>query len=318
VASMRPQTVLRPLPMHKPIIITALTFSTLLWAQPATNTNLDHQVRQKIAGFPAKVSLFAKNLDTGASYGLDADAPVRTASTIKLAIMVECFFEANEGKLNWNEPLKLTEEEKVSGSGILQDLTPGDTFPIRDLVDLMIVLSDNTATNLILNRIGGNAVNARMAQLGLQQTRVMRKILGDGANLKPVPSGITQEGAKPENKKWGIGRSTPREMVTILEKLYHGELVNQQSSDEMIAILKRQRDHNGIGRDLTDVTIASKSGALDHLRSDVGIIYSKRGNVAMAITVDNIPEVAYTPDNPGDLLISSLSEILLNGLTQAQ
>src|SRR5579875_3769071 len=140
---------MRPLPMHKPIAIAALAFSTVLWAQPATNASLDRQIRQKIAGFPAKVSLFARNLDTGVSYGLDPDAPVRTASTIKLAIMVECFFEAKEGKLNWNEPLKLTEEEKVSGSGILQDLTPGDTFPIRDLVDLMIVLSDNTATNLI-------------------------------------------------------------------------------------------------------------------------------------------------------------------------
>src|SRR5579875_3740824 len=253
---------MRPLPMHKSIAIAALAFSTVLWAQPATNASLDRQIRQKIAVFPAKVSLFAKNLDTGASYGLDPDAPVRTASTIKLAIMVECFFEAKEGKLNWNEPLKLTEEEKVSGSGILQDLTPGDTFPIRDLVDLMIVLSDNTATNLILNRIGGNAVNAQMAHLGFQQTRVMRKILGDRKDLKPVPSGITDEGAKPENKKWGIGRSSPQEMVAILEKLYRGEMVSKSASEDMLNILKHQRDRTGIARDDDSVTIAEKTGAL--------------------------------------------------------
>jgi len=176
------------------------------------------------------------------------------------------------------------------------------------------VVSDNTATNLILNRITGNAVNARMAQLGLQ-TRVMRKILGDGTDLKPYPAGITEEGAKPENKKWGIGRSSPHDMVTILEKLYRGGLVSKGASDEMLTVLKRQRDHNGIGRDMKDVTIASKSGALDHLRSDVGIIYSKQGPVAMAITVEDIPEIDYTPDNPGDLLISTLSEILVDGLT---
>ena len=99
----------------------------------------------------------------------------------------------------------------------------------------MIVVSDNTATNLILNRITGNAVNARMTQLGLQ-TRVMRKIPGDGTNLKPFPSGVTEEGAKPENKKWGIGRSSPRDMVTILEKLYRGELVSKAASDEMPSI----------------------------------------------------------------------------------
>ncbi|MBV9760089.1 MAG: serine hydrolase [Acidobacteriaceae bacterium] len=278
------------------------------------NGRLDQLVRAKLQGFNGKVALYAKNLQTGTSYGIQPEEPVRTASTIKLAIMAECFFEAAEGKLNWNEPLKVTSGEKVSGSGILQDLSDGDQLPIRDMVDLMIVLSDNTATNLILNRIGGNAVNARMAQLNFERTRVMRKILGDGNNLKPFPSGITDEGAKPENKKWGIGRTCPHEMVAILEKLYRGEMVSKAASDQMIEILKRQRDHDGIGRDLKDVTIASKSGALDHLRSDVGIVYSKRGPIAMAITVEDIPEVDYTPDNPGLLLIAAVSQTLIDNL----
>jgi hypothetical protein len=86
----------------------------------------------------------------------------------------------------------------------------------------------------------------------------------------------------------------------------------------MLAILKRQRDHDCIGRDMKDVTIASKSGSLDHLRSDVGIVYSKRGPIAMAITVENIPEIDYGPDNAGDLLISAVSEILVNGLGTPQ
>lgn len=275
---------------------------------------LDEAVHAKIRGFPATVSLYAKNLQTGASYGIAADEPVRTASTIKLAIMVECFFEAAEDKLKWTEPLKITADEKVSGSGIAQDLSNGDELPVRDMVDLMIVLSDNTATNLILNRIGGDAVNSRMAQLGLQRMRVMRKILGDGKDLKPTPSGISGEGAKPENKKWGIGRSSPHEMVMLLEKMYRGELVSKAASEEMLAILKRQRDHDCIGRDLKDIPIASKSGALDHLRSDVGIVYSKGGPIAMAITVEGIPEIDYTPDNPGDLLIARLSETLIDGL----
>lgn len=274
----------------------------------------DQLVKAKITGFRGKVSLYAKNLSTGLSYGITPDQPVRTASTIKLAIMVECFSEAAEGKLKWTDPIKVVEDEKVSGTGVVQELSDGDELPIRDLMHLMIVVSDNTATNLILNRIGGNAVNARMAQLGFRETRVMRKILGDGANLKPHPSGVTEEGAKPENKSWGIGRSSPHEMVTILEKLFRGELVSKPASDEMIAVLKRQQYHEGIGRDMKDVTIASKSGALDHLRSDVGIVYSKNGPIAMAITVDDIPEIDYSPDNPGDLLISALSEIFVEEL----
>src|SRR5690242_8219322 len=85
----------------------------------------DQRVKAKISGFQGKVSAYAKNLNTGLSYGIIPDQPVRTASTIKLAIMVECFSEAAEGKLKWTEPLKVTEEEKVSGTGVVQELSDG-------------------------------------------------------------------------------------------------------------------------------------------------------------------------------------------------
>jgi beta-lactamase class A len=291
-----------------------LTLLALPYAASADEHSVESRINGKISGFPGTVTLYAKNLRTGVSFSLGGERPVRTASTIKLAIMAECFAEAEEGKLKLSEPITLRSGEKVSGSGILQELSDGISLPLRDVVDLMIVLSDNTATNLILQRIGGNAVNQRMASLGLTHTRVMRKILGDGSKLKSEVSGVTDEGARPENKKWGIGRSSPREMVSLLEKLYRGELVNKAASEEMIEILKRQRDRNGIGRDMKDVTIASKSGALEHLRSDVGIIYSKSGPIAMAITVDNIRDVDWTSDNPALLLLSGLSEVLVDEL----
>lgn len=297
-------------------MIARLSFCLLFIAAFASaaidNTLLEGQLKANIGKFPGKVTLYAKNLETGRTVAILADEPVRTASTIKLPIMIECFFEAAEGKLKLTDSLTLTDAEKVSGSGVLQDLSDGVKMPIRDFIDLMIVLSDNTATNIILNRIGGSAVNARMAQLGLEQTRVMRKILGNGTK----PTGITEEGAKPENEKWGTGRSSPHDMVILLEKLYKGELVNKSASDAMLKILKQQRDHSGIGRGLKDVEVASKSGALDHLRSGVGIVYSKGGPIAMAITVEDIPEVDYSPDNPGDLLIAQLSKTLTDGLAR--
>lgn len=292
----------------------SLASASSSFAQTNATSTLDSAIQQKISGFPGKVNLYAKNLTTGQTYGVRESDPVRTASTIKLAIMVECFFEVAEGKLKWSDPIAITEDEKVSGSGLLQEFTSGDQLPIKDVVDLMIVVSDNTATNLILNRIGSDAVNARMEKLGLTQTRSMRKILGDGNKLKDHVSGVSKEGAKPENARFGIGRGSPKEMVTILEKIYRGELVNKEASDGMLEILKRQRDHNGIARDMKDITVASKSGALDHLRSDVGIVYLPQGPIAMAFTVEDIPEVNWTPDNPGELLISSLSEILAKGL----
>jgi beta-lactamase class A len=289
----------------------------LIWAALAcgqSSSTLEQQIRDKTAGFQGKITLFAKNLSSGAVFSLSGDEPVRTASTIKVPIMIEVFAEAAEGKISLTEPIQNVPEEKVSGSGILQDLSDKDALPLKDLVVLMITLSDNTATNLILNRIGGNAVNTRMASLGLTQTRVMRKILGDRNNLKPTPSGVTDEGARPDNRKWGIGRSSPREMVMLLERLYRGELISKDASAAMIEILKKQRDHNGIARDIKDAVVANKSGALDALRSDVGIVYSPNGPVAMAITVDGMPTQNWTPDNPGELMISALSEILLNQL----
>jgi beta-lactamase class A len=285
------------------------------WAQETdAAAKVDARIKAQIKDFQGNVSLYAENLETGLCYGLRADDPVPTASTIKLPIMAELFFEASEGKLDWNQKLTLTENEKVSGSGVVRELSDGDQLTIRDLMHLMIVVSDNTATNLILHRIGGEAVNARMATLGLTQTAVMHDIMekkvSSGASVPEGPTGLTKEGAKPGNAKWDTGRSSPRDMVTILRKLYRGQLVDKSASDEMITVLKRQQYHEGVGRDMNGTVIASKSGALDHLRSDVAIVYSQHGPIAMAITVNNIPEVNYRVDNPGNILISELSEIL--------
>ena len=297
------------------LVLASSAWPAVAAAQAKSTVTLDHRVQSAIQTFPGVVSLYAKNLDTGASYELRADAPVPTASTIKLPIMVELFAEAEEGKLDWNQKLELTDQDKVSGSGVLTELSAGDLLPIRDLMHLMIVVSDNTATNLILDRIGGNAVNQRMAQLGLTQTAVMREI------MQPKPESFTEEGKKPGNDRWGTGRSCPRDMVVILEKLYRGQLVSKSASAEMINVLKRQRDLQGVGRErrgIRDGVVASKSGALDHLRSEAAIVYSPHGPVAMSITVNNIPAVDYGVDNPGNLLIAALARILVEELVAAK
>lgn len=101
-----------------------------------------------------------------------------------------------------------------------------------------------------------------------------------------------------------------------MEKLERGEVVSAAAAHEMIALLKRQQYHQGIGRSLNGVEMASKPGSLDALRSDVGIIYSKRGRIAMAITCDQMPDVDWTEDNPAYHLLSRLSNILIDGLGQ--
>lgn len=267
---------------------------------------LNEKIQNEIENFGGKVWIYAKNLDTGKDYSLRADEPVRTASTIKLPIMTEVFRQVAEKKINWTEEFTL--KGRQGGSGVLGEFSDGAKIDLRTATNLMIVVSDNTATNLILDRVSSDSVNDFMDTLGLKQTKSLRKI-GGGGDAKAA--------SEPLNKLFGIGVSSPRDMVKLLEMLERGEVVSREASKEMLDILRRQQYKDGIGRNLLDtIPSASKSGSLDRLRSDVGIIYTRRGRIAMAITVDDMETVRYVPDNQGLLLIWRLSQILQNGLAK--
>lgn len=277
------------------------------------NEALARAVAQRVAGFQGQVFLYAKNLDSGAEFGLKPDERVRTASTIKLPILCALFGLAAQGNVRWEEKLTLRDEDKVSGSGVVQELSAGVALSLRDLSHLMIVVSDNTATNLVLDRISPDAVNVYLEKIGMRVTRSLRKIRGDANQLKPA-EGFSKAGLLAENQHFGIGVSTPREMAWLLEQLVLGKIVSAEASKEILAILKRQQFKDGIGRRRAD-DVASKSGALDALRSDVGIVYAPHARIAIAATVDGMPKVDYSPDNAGNILIADLTDTLLAGLS---
>jgi beta-lactamase class A len=285
----------------------------LLTLTLAEAASLADKISAATAGFTGTVSIFAKNLDTGATFALRPDDRVRTASTIKLPILCATFQAVQEGKLKWTDLTTLRDADKVSGSGILGEFSDGVKIPLVDLTHLMIVLSDNTATNLVLDQVTADYVNDYLDKLGLKGTRSMRKVRGDGADLKS-PSGFSKAGRDPANVKYGLGSSTPREMVTLLERIEKGEIVSGEASKEILKVLKRQRDNNGIARRMGDFVVANKAGALDHLRSDVGIVYTKTSRIAMAITCEDVPKVDWTSDNEGLLLIAKIAEILVGDL----
>ncbi len=271
--------------------------------QPMT---LDEKIQNEIKNFSGKVWIYAKNLDTGKDYSLRADEQVRTASTIKLPIMTEVFHQIAQGKINWTDEFTLTKQNKQAGSGTLGEFSDGAKVDLKSATHLMIVVSDNTATNLILDKVSSNNVNAFMESLGLKQTKSLRKI-GGGGDSKAYD--------EPLNKLFGIGVSSSKDMAKLLEMLERGEVVSKEASAEMIAILKRQQYTDGLARNTFDtVPSATKSGALDRLRSDVGIIYTRRGRIVMAITVDDMPVIHYSMDNAGNELIWRLSQILQDSL----
>lgn len=276
----------------------------------AIDSPTEARIRAAVDAFPGTVSLYAKNLDTGQTFGIRQDERVPTASTIKLPIMAAVFSAVAQGKVKWDDASVLREAEKVAGSGVLHEFSDGTRLALRDLVRLMIVVSDNTATNLVLDRVPADFVNTEIAALGLRDTRVLRKVLFAG-----TPSGHSREGRMPEFQRFGLGVSTPREMAALLERIERGEVVSPEASREMLAILRRQQYKHGIGRRLPGGDVASKSGSLNRLRSDVGLVYSRGGRIAIAITVDDMLRTDYSPENAGTVLISDLTGMLVEGLS---
>src|SRR5438128_10360478 len=236
------------------LVASSLLVSSTSLAQNSPNAQtLDARVRAEITPFKGKVYLFAKNLDTGETYSFNADERVKTASTIKIAVMIEAFACVAEGRAKWTDELVLTKAARYSGSGVLPELADGLRLTLRDCVNLMMLVSDNTATNLVLDYVTTDAVNARMESLGFKQIRILRRV-GSG--------GESKAGKEPDNKRFGLGVATPREMVVLLEKLERGETVSQAVSKEMIDLMKREQSHYAIGRTLSDVPVATKYGPL--------------------------------------------------------
>jgi beta-lactamase class A len=293
------------------LLIGLLTLAPLV----ATAQPLPDRIAGLTKGFKGTVVLYAKDLRTGREVGVAPDTRVRTASTIKLPILCALESLVAAGQVKWDERIILKPEDKVSGSGVLASLADHSELTVRNLAILMIILSDNTATNLILDRIGADAVNDYLDTIGLVKTRANRKVRGDGTKLA-APSGWSKAGLIEDNKRFGLGVSTPREMVRLFELLDEGKVVSPAASRDILEILKMQQDNGGIRRHTPDdVPVANKSGALDALRSDVGIVYTKNGPVALAITIDDMPDIDYSRDNPGERLIWQLTKTILDDLS---
>src|ERR1700674_4385918 len=215
-----------------PLALAVLLLTSSAFGQANASSSLDARVRAETTPFKGKVFLFAKNLDTGETFSLDGDERVRTASTIKIAVMIEAFGRVAEGHAKWTDELVLTKAARYAGSGVLQELSDGLRLTLRDCVNLMMVVSDNTATNMVLDYLTTDAVNARMNSLGFKDTRIMRRVGGGGES---------KEGKLPDNKRFGLGATTPHEMVQILEKLDGGEVVSKTAAKEMIDLMKREQ-----------------------------------------------------------------------------
>jgi len=247
-----------------------------------------------------KVAIAVRHLATGATYFLNADEPMPTASLIKVAVLMEAYKQAEEDKVKLTEMLTLRDADKVSGSGILTEhFSDGATFSLRDGVRLMIAFSDNTATNLVLDKVGIRAVNRRMEAWGYPNTRINHKSFrGDTTSVDPQRS-----------KKFGLGSTTAREMVQLLADLEGGKHFRPALKQAILGHLKKCDDKDRFTRLLpVGTVVAHKTGSVDAVRTDAGILYLDSGPVVLCVLTAENEDRSWRPDNAGNLLCARVAK----------
>ncbi|HEY7099658.1 MAG TPA: serine hydrolase [Terriglobales bacterium] len=252
----------------------------VLWDKlAATITATDH----KLDGV---LGVAIEDLTTGQRFLLHADEVFPQASSIKIAVLVELYREAQSGKLKLTDLYTVQASDLVADSYVMAGLTPGITMiTLRDLATMMVAVSDNSATNVLIDRIGMANVNAMLDSQGLAKTRLRRKMM----DLNAAAEGR-------ENV------STPVEMMTLLDNLYRGKILNHELTEDLFKVLSTPKS-SFIPRDLPEGTkVANKPGELEGVRNDSGIIFvENRPYILCAMTT------YLHNERDGELAISEIS-----------
>jgi beta-lactamase class A len=236
----------------------------VLWSR------MQDSIRRIVQKTDAVVGLAILDLTDRRSFYMNADAVYPTASTIKIAVLGELYRQHVSGRgAKLDDLYTMDPKDIVGGEGVLGMLTPGvSKLTNRDLAALVVSLSDNSATNVLIERVGMDNVNAWLANLGLEQTRLRRLMMDVNA---------AREGRE--------NTATPRELVTLLQALYEGRLLDEATTKELIDLLSAQK-MSYIGRLLpVDLKVANKPGNLDGVRNDAGIVFCPGRPFAIAVMV---------------------------------
>jgi beta-lactamase class A len=273
-----------------------------------TREQLERAVDAITAQAGGQVAFSAMNLTTGEEIARNAERSMPTASVFKLPVLVEVFRQAAAGDLGLDERVTLRTEDIVMGSGILRDFGPGLQPTLRDLAMMMIAVSDNGATNLLLDRVGGpRRVNATMSELGLPSIVVHRRI---------VFGEITTNGS--------LAEAAPRDLMRLVAMLAREELVSPEASREMLAMLGRQRHLEQAPRFVAyrpyagdfarsqPIKVFNKTGFMNSLRADTGLItIDPDVRIAYSVVNDTGVDDTYRQEHPSDIVNGLIGRVLV-------
>jgi beta-lactamase class A len=252
-------------------------------AQPAAQKPLDRlqgNIERLTRSVNAKWAIYMKCLETGEEIAINADDPMDTMSVIKIPLMAEAFRQMEEGKFALSDRVTLTDAAKRGGTGVIRSLDAGVQLTVKDLLTLMIIVSDNTATDLIYDKVGGPAaVNKLMDAWGFKSIRAMTTA---DAYFKALATAdratFTEDGKHP------FGLTSARDMGKLLEKIKRGEAVNANSSEMMLNMMRGQVYATRMPKYVTGFRIPHKTGDfLPYVGNDVGILESRSRNIVLVI-----------------------------------
>lgn len=265
-------------------------------------------VAEAEAGFSGRLALAFAPLPGGEPYLHNAELPLPAASLIKLPLLVQALAEVAAGRLSLGRRVALQEGDKAGGDGVLRLLEIGLEPTVRDLLTLMIALSDNTATNLVIDLLGQAAANAFMRRLGLAQTRLVGKL--------QLPPEVQNEAQRRGERN----QTAAAEVLGLLVRLARGELLGAAETELALAILREQQHHEALGRylprdpelSLEPVVLASKSGSLRGIWHDAALVCDAQLQplYALVVMTAGSTDQSYGYDQEGMLVIARLSRAI--------
>jgi beta-lactamase class A len=271
--------------MKRIAIAVVLAIAPAIAQQQTPSQRLQTAVERTTRSINATWGIYAKSLETGEQIAIDADRQMETMSTIKIPLMVEAFEQIKAGTFKLTDKYTFVEADSQPGTGTIQRLDPGAVMTVKDLLTLMIIVSDNTATEVLYRMVGGpDAVNRRMDALGLKNTRAMNIPSKWFAALRAASS--TEQFYRDGKNPFGL--STPREMGTLLELMERGTLVDKPSSDLMLQMMRGQLYRTRIPRYVTGYRIPHKTGDfLPYVGDDVGTLEAQGKTIVVSIFTGN-------------------------------
>ena len=236
-------------------------------ARASSWAKLEEYIRKATKGYIGDAAIVIKDLDMNWQIESNKEMSIPSASLVKIPIMMAYFCAAEEGKLKLSDSIELKQSDKVDGSASLKNICPGSSCKIEDLIYPMITQSDNTAANMLINRLGFDDLNRYFVKFGLKHTNLSRKML----DFKFRKEGI-------ENY------TTVGDMAYILEELYRGKFINKKISQRCLEFLAQQKINDRIPKRLpSEIIVAHKTGLENGVCHDVGIVYTSKGNFLICV-----------------------------------